>query len=186
MGILWSQQYLGQFTDTYGFTFTARFNLNYWPFSYNTNHPTNTYKSFTFDTTNAPKNTTITCNGSTITFTNPGNISVDEYHSVGAYVSPYFAISSDMMVSPEILSPLTMGEFKSQVMHYTGKSWTYKGINAYYRDGHRLYFSIPISVQYTCSNTGSTIHTTSQTFTIQCVPNYSPALFKRKYAMYNS
>lgn len=189
MGIQWTQSYLGKFTDTYSFTFTGKFNLNYWTaVDGNDNHPTNTFVAFRTDSSKAPKNTTITCNNSnTITITNAGGISVDEYHdSVKEYVSPCFVVSSDMYATSTNLTKCTINEFKTQVMHYTGKSWNYKGINAYYRDGHRLYFDIPVYVDYKSSNYGSQIFTTSQTFRIECIPNYSPATFKRKYALYNS
>lgn len=94
-----------------------------------------------------PQNTKITINDGEIILesNNPGN--VDSYMEIGKYISPKFVKSQDMLCSLEILEPLTNEYFANQVMHYTGKSWTSKGLLAYQLDGND--FKIPIYVEIT-------------------------------------
>lgn len=94
-----------------------------------------------------PQNTKITINDGEIILesSNPGNI--DSYMEIGKYISPKFVKSTDMLCSLEVLEPLTNEYFANQVMHYTGKSWTSKGLLAYQLDGND--FKIPIYVEIT-------------------------------------
>lgn len=93
-----------------------------------------------------PLNTKITIEDEKLTLesANPGN--VDSYMEIGKYISPKFIKSSDMLCSLEFLEPLTDDFFKNQVMHYTGKSWTSKGLLAYQLDGND--FKILVNVEF--------------------------------------
>ena len=123
---------------------------------------------------------------------------VDQYTLTKDYVSPRLVITSDMYVSLLDLNPCTEQTLREQIMHYTGKSWAYKGLLAYQTDGNTLTFDILAKVKYkiktgtkteTDPETGDVIktedtyslHEESKTYSLVCQANASAEQFKKLY-----
>ena len=128
----------------------------------------------------------------------------DTYEPMKSYLSPRLIISSDMYKDIQNHVQCTKQDLIEQTMHYTGKTWAYKGINGYTNDGNELYYEIPITVNYKTKNpnyTGNTTkvenseteteaekveefihHKATQVFRIQCIPVKTMQRFRELYA----
>ena len=128
--------------------------------------------------------------GSLTIFSNNPKLA-DSYEPIKSYLSPRLIISSDMYKDIQNHTQCTKQDLIEQTMHYTGKTWAYKGLNGYTNDGFELYYEIPVTVNYKTKSTiskdpkadeqGFLHHKATQIFKIQCIPDKSVQRFKELY-----
>lgn len=120
----------------------------------------------------------------------------DTYEPLKSYLSPRLIISSDMYKDIQTHIQCTKLDLIEQTMHYTGKTWAYKGINGYTNEGNELYYEIPVTVNYKTKNPNYSgdsteegpeidefIHySATQVFKIQCIPDKSMQRFRELYS----
>ena len=185
---------LGSYTDTYAFDFTLSWDIT--PIkNADGSDPgyTTEFKSAEI-TTDLPPSTIITKSNASINLKCSEPECADECNDIGKYISYRFIRSSDMYKDISTHTQITTSEFQNQVMHYTGKSWVYKGLNANYLDGKTFYFYADVIVSY-YKKSGSTpskddeedkgeLITKNRKFLIECAPLLDYKEFKKRYAKY--
>lgn len=182
---------LGSFTDTYAFEFWLGWDIT--P-PVPGNGSVQIYRRFVsaeIENDKVPREAQITQSEGTkgeIHIKSISSPAVDSYAPIGQYISHSLIISSDMYKDIATHRKITKDEFAEQVMHYTGKSWVYKGLNAYVRDGYKYYFEFKVSVIYEESKTQDfkdyETKINTRTFKILCNSNYNYIEFKKRYAKY--
>lgn len=112
---------------------------------------------------------------------------VDTYHpQVKDYLSPSFQLQGDEwkeMYMDEYVKA-TIADIKDSPMHYTGKTWPYRGVRGLYLNGGQLLFTFNVILNtiWNSPPDGKPVpKTTVGTFTIKMVPNSKPIEFLRKY-----
>lgn len=178
---------LGSYTDTSGFEFEVRWDLT--PPTPDGNAPNYTHEFKNARISGVPDIGIIvskTDNSINLKASNPKT--VDAVEPMKSYVSHRLILSDDMYYNISTHTPITKSQFAEQIMHYTGKSWIYKGLNAYAKDGYTFYIDFTVTVEYIKEYTSSTKEPeniiTSKAFKIQVNPNYSYTEFKKRYAEY--
>lgn len=181
-GIWSAPSFLGKFTNFSSFEFQCGWNLTI-PTGEN---ETKTYTLLDYEVSNEvlPPNAVVTKGSSFVNVKCQSPENVDLWHSVGSYISPRFVLSSDMYYSISVHTPISREEFAKQPMHYTGKSWTSKGINAYTIDGYIPYAGFRVQVRYYLPTEKDKILTSTRDFKIQVEPLMTWQEFKRQYALY--
>lgn len=191
-GIWGAPEYLGSYTDRKAFRFEIPFSVTNIVDSNGTITKYREFQNLEIQEDKIPQNPEIIKSNNLIIIQCNNPLAVDTYASVKDYVSRGFIITPDMYCDISTHIPLTLEVFKQQVMHYTGKSWCYKGLNGYTRDGGKFYFNFGISVnikEYT--KKGNEIDedsvnyiTDTRNFKILCNPDYSFTEFKNRYKEY--
>ena len=138
-----------------------------------------------------PKDWEFTKSSSSLTIFSNNPKLADNYNPIKSYLSPRLIISSDMYKDIQNHTQCTKQDLIEQIMHYTGKTWAYKGINGYTNDGFELYYEIPVTVNYKTKSITSNSkadeqgflhHKATQVYRIQCIPDKSVQRFKELYA----
>lgn len=148
------------------------------------------FESVEIDTSELPPNTQITKESTKLTLTNTNPGFADEFSLTKDYVSHRLIISSDMYADIDNLTPCTKKDITNSQMHYTGKSWPYRGLIAYNADGFSLKFNFEVLVKYKRSVDGkydvdtqnkTKIYEKSQVFSIECKSNADYTQFIKLY-----
>lgn len=187
-GIWLAPELLGSYTDTYGFEFEVRWDITPPPTTDNTS-PGYTTKFKSASITGIPDiSIQVTKGDNFINLKSSRPQTIDTVEPMASYISHRLILSGDMYYNISTHTPITKAQFKEQIMHYTGKSWIYKGLNAYTKDGFTFCIAFTVTVEYIKEYSSSLKEPeniiTSKTFKIQVNPNYSYTEFKKRYAQY--
>lgn len=187
-GIWLAPALLGSYTDTFAFEFEVRWDIKP-PQQSDGSQPGYTTKFVSATISGVPDiGIRITRGENFINLKSQKPQTIDTVEPMASYVSHRLVLSGDMYYNISTHTPITKEQFAEQIMHYTGKSWVFKGLNAYTKDGFTYCIEFTVTVEYIKEYTSSLKEPeniiASKTFKIQVNPNYSYTEFKKRYAQY--
>ena len=177
--------HLGQYTDEGPFEFAVRWEFQE-PAKEGESNPQYKFEFISADIQGElPEPITITKTGTSINLKSQAPKTAD-LGPAGNYISYRFIKSTDMYYDISTHIPITQEEFAKQLMHYTGKSWTMRGLNAMTIDGKSFYWTFSIKVKYRRSPTSGLEKweefEKSKEFKIGVQPVMTWQKFKERYA----